>query len=521
MVAELLRLRLQTIANTVRFGPRALLAAVVSVLVVLLSSSALSALAGGLRGSSLDDVRALVVGGGSLLLLGYFVVPFARVRPPWADPRRLALVGTPEPAAAAGLALGALVGLPAFALVVLSPGYVRAWEGTGASASVAVVAAVAAGATAFLLSLVSSTLNTVVLTSRRSRQFLLGGGVLVALLVVPLIVDLVRASWTGSAPTGVLAGILAWTPFGAALALPGHAAEGDTARVVLDALIAAASLAGLWCAWRGLVARAFVDRPEPELDDDTSGLGWFEFVPATPIGAVAARSLTYWMRDARYRMSLVVIPIIPLLVIPLGIAGVSWNWLALVPVPLMCLIVGFLPHNDVAYDSTALWLHVAADTKGSSDRIGRLAPPLLIGIPLVVIGSAVAVWAFGDWRALWSEIGIGSALLLSGLGLSSVMSAAMPYATVRPHDDPFQQPQSSGSSSVLAQTLMIGGALVSAVPALCFAALDLFGGDTSAGPWSMVSGIAVGLVVLIVGVVVGSRVFTRRAPELLASALRS
>jgi len=92
---------------------------------------------------------------------------------------------------------------------------------------------------------------------------------------------------------------------------------------------------------------------------------------------------------------------------------------------------------------------------------------------------------------------------------------------VRPHDDPFQQPQPSGSSSVLAQTLMIGGALVSAVPALYFAALDLLGGDTSAGPWSMVSGIAVGLVVLIVGVVVGSRVFTRRAPELLASALRS
>nr|BFF14677.1 hypothetical protein GCM10025699_59800 [Microbacterium flavescens] len=50
MVAELLRLRLQTIANTVRFGPRALLTAVVSVLLVLLASSAVSALAGGLRG---------------------------------------------------------------------------------------------------------------------------------------------------------------------------------------------------------------------------------------------------------------------------------------------------------------------------------------------------------------------------------------------------------------------------------------------------------------------------------------
>jgi ABC-2 type transport system permease protein len=521
MVAELLRLRLQTIANTVRFGPRALSVAVVSILVVLLSSSALSALAGGLRAAPLDDVRALVVGAGSLVLLGYFVVPFARVRPPWADPRRLALVGAPESSAATGLALGALVGLPVLALVVLSTGYVRAWDETGAPALVAVGAALVAGATAFLLSLVASTLNTVVLTSRRSRQFLLIGGVLVAVLVVPLIVDLVRTTWTGSSPTGVVADALAWTPFGAALAIPGHVAAGETGRIVADVVIAVASVAGLWWAWRALVARAFLDRPVPAVGDDTSALGWFEFVRATPAGAVAARSLTYWMRDARYRMSLVVIPILPLLVVPLGIAGISWHWLALVPVPLMCLIVGFLPHNDVAYDSTALWLHVAADTKGSADRIGRLAPALVIGVPLVVLGSTLAVWAFGDWRALWSEIGIGSALLLSGLGLSSVMSAAMPYATVRPHDDPFQQPQSLGSSSVVAQTVMIGGALVAAVPALYFAGRDLFGGDTSAGPWSLVTGVAVGAIVLVVGVVVGSRIFTRRAPELLAFALRS
>ena len=521
MVAELLRLRLQTIANTVRFGPRALLTAVVSVLLVLLASSAVSALAGGLRGAALDDVRALVVGAGSLILVGYFVLPFATVRPPWADPRRLAVLGASESTAAIGLAVGALVGLPALALVVLSPGYVRSWDQGPGIAAVAVLAAIVAGLTAFLLSLVASTLNAVMLTSRRSRQFLLAGGVVVALLVIPLVVDLVRTTWAGAARTGVVADALAWTPFGAALALPGHAAGGDTGRVVADAVVATLTLVGLWLAWRALVARSFVDRPEPDLSDDPTGLGWFEFVSATPAGAVAGRSLTYWMRDARYRMSLVIIPILPLLVVPLGIAGVSWHWLALVPVPLMCLIVGFLPHNDVAYDSTALWLHVATDTRGLADRIGRLAPPLLIGVPLVVVGSTVAVWAFGDWRALWSEVGISAALLLSGLGLSSVMSAAMPYATVRPHDDPFQQPQSNGSSAVVAQTVMIGGALLAAVPALYFAGRDLLGGDTAAGPWSAISGVAVGLIVLVVGVVVGSRVFARRAPELLAFTLRS
>ena len=521
MVAELLRLRLQTLANTVRFGPRRLAAAVVSVLAVLVVSITVATLVSGLRDAPLADVRALVVGGGALLLIGFAVVPFATVRPAWSDPRRLAVLGVPESTAAVGLALGSVVGLPALALLVLSTGYVRAWgEGPGVAA-VAVLAAVLTGVTAVLLALVASTLNSVVLTSRRARELALVGAVIVVLTAVPLVVDIVRLSLPGRSGTGVIADGLAWTPFGAALALPGHAATGETVRVVADVVVAVVTLVALWLAWRALVGRAFVDGPELAEVDDGDGLGWFEYVRASPTGAVAGRSLTYWMRDARYRMSLVIIPFLPLLVVPLGIAGVSWNWLALVPVPLMCLILGFLPHNDVAYDSTALWMHVASDTRGLADRVGRLAPPLLIGVPLVVVGSVVATWLFGDWQALPSEIGISAGFLLSGLGLSSVVSASLPYATVRPHDDPFQQPQSNGATAAWAQSVMIGGALVATAPALWFAGRGLITGYPAGGTWALVLGVGVGLVVLVAGVALGARVFSRRAPELLAFALRS
>ncbi|WP_314103311.1 ABC transporter permease [uncultured Frigoribacterium sp.] len=521
MVAELLRLRLQTIANTVRHEPRRLLVTVVSILLVLGASLAVSALAGSLRDDPLSDVRALVVGAGSLVVVAYSVLPFARVRPPWSDPRRLAVLGVPEGSAAVGLALGGAVGLPVLALVAVAPGYVRSWgEGQGI-ASLAVLAVVLAGATAYLASLVAATINSVVLTTRRARQFLVAGGVVVAVLLVPLVIDLVRATLPGGRTSGVVADVLAWTPFGAALALPGHAAVGETGRVVADLVVAVVTLVALWLAWRALVARAFVDQPEPDVADDAAGLGWFEFVRASPTGAVAGRSLTYWMRDARYRMSLVIIPILPLLVVPLGIAGISWHWLALVPVPLMCLILGFLPHNDVAYDSTALWLHVAAGTRGLADRVGRLAPPLLIGVPLVVLGSLVATWLFGDRGALLPEIGVSAGLLLSGLGLSSIVSAAMPYAAVRPHDDPFQQPQAHGSASVTAQVTMIAGAVLATSPSLWFAGRYLLRGQQDADMWSFVTGLAAGVVVLVVGVAIGSRTFTRRAPELLAFTLRS
>ncbi|WP_423923255.1 ABC transporter permease [Frigoribacterium sp. 2-23] len=521
MVAELLRLRLQTLVNTVRFGPKRLFTAVIALLLVLVASLAVAGIVSSLRTAPLSDVRALLVGGGSLLLVGYLVVPFATVRPAWSDPRRLALLGVRESHAAVGLALGSVIGLPALALLVLSTGYVRAWNGGGGVAAIAVVSAILAGLTALLLSLVASTVNSVVLTSKRSREFLLVGVVVVVLLAIPLVIDLVRVTIAGARGTGVIADSLAWTPLGAALALPGHVAAGETGRVVADLIIAAATLVVLWFVWRALVSRAFIDQPQPAVLDEHDDLGWFEFVRASPAGAVAGRSLTYWIRDARYRMSLVIIPFLPLLVVPLGIAGVSWHWLALAPLPIMCLILGFLPHNDVAYDSTALWMHVASNTSGLADRVGRLAPPLLVGVPLVVAGAFVATWLHGDPDALPVEIGVSAGLLLSGLGLSSVMSAALPYATVKPHDDPFQQPQSNGASAGWAQSVMIGGALLATVPALWFGIRGLFFDDSTGALWSLLSGVGVGLVVLVAGVAIGARVFSRRAPELLAFTLRS
>lgn len=517
MVAELLRLRLQSVANQVRTGPRRWAGAVLAVLAVLVASTAVAALAGELRGAPLDEVRAVVVGGGALVVLGAAVLPLGLVRPPWSDPRRLATYGVPTGTAATGLALGALVGLPTLALVVLSTGYVRAWEGTDVAVGAA-VGAVLAVATAFLAGLVAAGLRVVLLGRTAARRLFAVGLVAVGALAVAVLVDVARASG-GTGRAGV-ADALAWTPLGAAVALPGHLADGDGGRVAGDVVVAVLTLVLLGAAWWAIVARGALDGPRPE-PTVAPALGWFDVVRAGPVGAVAARSLTYWVRDARYRISLVVIPFLPLLVLPLGIAGVEWTWLALVPVPLMCLLLGFLPHNDVAYDSTALWLHVAAHTHGLADRLGRITPALLLGVPVAVGGSALATWLHGDAAAFGAELGVSVCLLLSGLGLSSVVSAALPYAAVRPHDDPFQQPQSTSSTSAWAQTTMIGGAALLTLPTAWWAVRGLLGLDATGATTAAWSGTVTGVVVLVAGVALGARVFTRRAPELLAFTLRS
>lgn len=521
MVAQLLRLRLLSIANLVRFGLRPAFATVVRVVIVLAASIAVATLTSRLRFDPLPEVQALVVGGGALLLVAFLVAPFASSRPPWGDPRRLYGYPIGTDAAAGGLALAGAIGLPTLSLLILGAGYVRSFgEGSGIAA-LAVVSAVLAGLTALLLALVASTINTMI-TGRRARDLLAVGGVVVALVLVPLVIDLIRVVLPGGyRGSGTVASLLAATPFGAAVALPGHAATGSTGRVVADVVVALLTLAVLWWVWRMLVERALHRPPAPTLEAERVSLGWFDFTRGTPGGAIAARSLTYWVRDARYRWSLVILPFLPVLIVPLGIAGIDWRLLALIPVPVMCLLLGFLPHNDVAYDNTALWMHISANTRGLPDRLGRLTPALVIGIPLALVGSLVAVALRGDYTAYGPELGICVSLLFCGLGLSSILSAALPYAAVRPGDDPFQQPQSTSSAAGWSQSLLVGGAVLLSVPAGVMAIVATLDGRSDLASAALWTGLGTGVIVLVAGVAIGSWVFSRRAPELLAFALRS
>ncbi len=206
-------------------------------------------------------------------------------------------------------------------------------------------------------------------------------------------------------------------------------------------------------------------------------------------GAVAARSLSYWLRDRRYIVNVVVVPIAAVVsTVPLLVAGVPFELAVLLPVPIMALFFGWLPHNDLAYDSTALWMHIASGMRGAPDRIGRLVPVLLIGIPVLAVTLPLAVVAHGRWAILPAMIGVCAALFLAGLGLSSVSSVLAPYAVSRPGDSPFQQPQRTGSGGVIAQGLVMVGAILAALPSILLT-WRAVGGDTIDAMFAMWVGI--------------------------------
>jgi ABC-2 type transport system permease protein len=525
MVAQFLGLKLRVTAGAFRRRPWQVVGLVLALLYgAFVTFVVVVALIGSRFFGEPDVVRNVVIVAGALVTLGFIVAPLILGTDDSLDPRAFALFGISNSRLATGLVIAALIGVPSIVLTLCSLATIVTWSRTVGSTLLAILCAVVAILTCVLAARVSTSIAAFLLSTRRAREFSGVIGLLLLVMASPLILFLVSIDWgrDGMSVLRVLADIASWTPLGAVWAAPADASLGLWGQAVLKVLIALATLGLLWLAWRALVATMLVT-PGREVQGKTyAGLGWFGRLPANPAGVIAARSITYWGRDARYWVSLLMIPLVPvLIVVALSVVGVvPPHYIALLPLPAMCLFLGWTIHNDVAYDGTAIWLHMASGTRGYSDRIGRIVPVLLMGIPLVAVGSIVTVWAYGDWAVLPAVIGVNTSVLLSGIGISSFTSAMFPYPAPKPGDSPFAQPQTTGATSAFVQALSFFAILTLSAPAIVLTVLGILLGQS----WfslTLIIGVSIGVVVLAAGVAAGSAVFDRRGPEIVAFATRA
>ncbi|MCC2034160.1 hypothetical protein [Microbacterium allomyrinae] len=516
MAAHVLRLRFALLFGTLRGDAGHVVRLVVGLVLLAGATAAACWALLTLRSADSDVLLAVMVLGGSAVTLGFALAPLFGAAEDPLDPRRFAVLGLPRGRLAAVLALVGLVSVPILALLAVSICAALVWIDHGAPAAAAVTGVVLGILTCSLLARVCMALASLFLRERRSRE--LSGVFVLAVLVVVVPVGVFFASleWGGTVPSQLVDAVatLARTPIGAAWALPGLIAAGS-GEVGLTLAVALATIAALGILWAWAVRRLLTTTERPTSGRDRGGIGWFAVAPGTPGGAIAARSLIYWFGDRRYVVNAIVIPFAAVITaVPLLIAGVPPQLVALVPVPFAALFLGWLPHNDLAYDSTAVWMHVASGVRGASDRIGRLVPVLLVGVPLLAIAIPVAISLHGRWAMLLPMVGVCASLFLAGLGLSSVSSVVAPYAVSRPGESPFQQPQRTGAGGAIAQALVMLGVLVVTAPVLWWAWLAL-GGDTEAATTALWGGIAIGLGVLVIGVAIGSAVFERRGGRLM------
>lgn len=479
--------------------------------VVVAATAALLAGLHGLAEVSPAVAGDAVVAGGVVISVGFLLLPFLLGPLDPMDPRAFRLFGLRSGRLAAGLALVGLLSAPVLALAVVGAAMVPLFTEAGA---LSVVGPLLGVLTTALLARIGLAASAALVPSRTARELLAVLG-LVLLLAVPIaLVVATGLDWGGTGARALerLADALGSTPFGAAWAVAPAAVAGDAGAPLLLAVLTLVAAAALW--W--LVVHRLIVRPE-RTHRPARGvrLGWFDVLGASPAGAIAARSITYWIRDPRYQGSLVAVPVLPVVtLVLLALVGVPFPLLSLLPVPLVVLFLGWFLHNDVAYDGSAFWLHVAAGVRGWSDRLGRAFPALVLGLPVVVLGSLVTSATSGSDGALPVLLAVNTCLLLVPAGVASALSSRLTYPAPRPGDNAFVQPQAPGASGAIPQALAFGLGLLLSAPAVVLAIRALFLGEDPAP--AVLAGFGSALVVFALGVVIGGALFDRRAAELVS-----
>ncbi len=517
MVARLFRLRVALLLSVFRGGFRAVARSVFIGLISVLAAVGLAWLPLWLSRGAEDRVAIDVILSSVLLVLVALVPFFANLGS--LEPRQFGSYPATPASIATGLFLSSLLSWPTIwllvwmaALVVLRP------EWAGAPLAV-IIAGVLTLVLAIAFARVSSALVRLVVPAK-ATSVLRWTGLLLLLAALPVMIFLLADALRSPRSQAIrdAAGVFGWTPFGATASGLSGAVHGEWTTAAAHFGIAAAAFLVLLLCWYLLVARSLTSVERPVSAGVTrDGLEIFERFPAKPRDVIAARALTYWRRDPRYRIALFAIPVAPVIMMAaLWIAGMELHVLALLPLPVILLLFGWSVHNDVALDSTAIWTHVASGTKGIHDRAGRLAPVLLIGLPLAVVGSSITVTISGDWRLLPAVLGMNLAVLLVAAGVSSVFSAMMPYPATRPGDSPFAQPAVQGSGAGLAQTLSMLFALLFSLPPVVLSVYAIVDPTLGLNLVALGLGVAWGLLILGAGILIGGKIFDRGAPELIA-----
>lgn len=516
MVDDVLRLRLALLGSAFRGARRLARTALVAVLLGGFSLAVLRA-ADAFRPAD-EGHRAAIVIVASVVALALAVAPLTSGLGSALEPRRFAPFPIAPGPLSLALAVSGFLGAQGLATLVSGVAFSRAWAGTDGEGT-AVGVAILSGAGVLLLGqlLVAIAAQLAVTPSTTRAVTLFARGVVALALGAALTAALVAERGRDTERLQELAATLAATPLGLPWAAPGAEGSELSMRVLLTIALVAALAVG----WRMLVGRLLVAPERRRGPVHERGLGLFDLVPATQGGVIAARSILYWVRDPRYRLALIALPVAPLLMmVALAIAGIDASLLWLLPLPVLALFLGWFSHNDVAYDHTAVWLHVAAHVRGASDRWGRAVPPLLVGVPLVLLLAPLLALMSGLDRVGPALLGVSLGLLLTGIGVSSVASAAAPYPAPRPGSGPFDQPPLTAATAGWSQGLSMLAILLLMSPALVLAWSGVQG-DGQLLPFAAGVGGATGFVVLVLGILIGGRVFRRRAPELLDLVLRS
>ena len=521
MVASLLRLRLLVLRNTLKRSTWQLVAVIIGGLY------GLGLLAGVIIGlfalsfAPLPIARTVLVLAGSATVLGWILIPlFTTGIDQTLDIPKLAHFPIPRRTLMIGLALSGFVAVPGAVTLIASLATAGAWLRHPLAALLAIVCGAIGALTCVVASRMIAALSASLASSRRFRE--VSGIILfVPLILLGPIITSVTALFEGSEdalPT--FARAVSWTPLGAIWAAPGDLAAGDYGPAALKFLIGLALLGAFVLIWRRALGIALESPPIATSKSRAPGkLGLFRILPATPTGAVAARSLTYWMRDPRYTQQLILVPLMPIL---FGFnAQLSGNTFLLnFATPFVAFLLSISIYSDVSYDNTAFATHISTGVSGRADRAGRALALASFAVPIIILLSLGTAAYSGEWQLTPTLLGISLGVLLTGIGLSSITSARFVFPVPAPGDSPFKSKPGASLSTFGVTFLTWGILLVLTLPETALAIAFFVTGNQLFGWLTLTVAVALGIASIVLGINIGGRMLDRRAPDLLAQLVR-
>ena len=284
MVAHLVRLKLTLLRNSLKRSTWAMVGVILGGLYGL---GMLGLLIVGLFFLGSADptvIRNVLVIGGSAVVLGWIVVPIVSTGIDMTlDPARFVTFAVPMRQLIAGLALGAVIGIPGIITLLAAFAQVGSWIRYPAAAVAAAVCAVLA----VLLCVVASRLaSTAVISLTSSRRFKDVSSMVVLIPIIllgPIIAGIASGFQESPGFANELAAILGWTPLGAFWAVPADVADGAFLTAVLRFALGIVALVVCAWLWQVSLTRALVTPAHNAVTRKSAGnLGFFSRFPATP-----------------------------------------------------------------------------------------------------------------------------------------------------------------------------------------------------------------------------------------------
>ncbi len=464
----------------------------------------------------------------AVLMLGWVIVPVLITGlDDTLAPGRFASLGVSAHRLMPGLTISAFLTLPAvfFAYVLIA--LATSWRDDGGALIVASIAVPITLAMMVISARVAVAWTTRLLQSRRSRLAVFAIMAFGVLVVTPVAYAFVTEGLDTvlNIDLPALLETIRRLPVGLPVAASGFAVDGQWWAASWRLAAALAWVLLLYGVWRANVEHDLVhpvfhgegakSRHDAILEKAHRAGAESRGSDRRAADAIKGRAVRYWFTDPRYLSGLISTLVFPAAFFTLVFPIFGSPVLVIMAVPvLLAGTIGWARHNDVAYDSTALWIDVVSGKIGREVMRGRVRATLVWAAPTTAVVVVLAALLSERWDLLPAEIGAVVGVLGTSLGVSAVSAVMMPYRAPAPGENPFSAEVGSVGAGLLAQLVSSAAAWAVAVP-VTLPLLAAVQWDSRFGWIGLVLGTSTGVIVLAAATSWAGRLYDRRSGSLV------